>query len=257
MSVQAGWTAERVAEAGVRLAQASPAEVLAWALDAHAPAIALGTGLGAEGMVLLDQLARMGRLPRVFMLDTGRLHQETYDLLDRVRERYRVTIEIFAPAPADLEPMVRAHGPNPFYRSVELRRLCCHARKVLPLRRALAGLTAWITGLRRDGTTRAAVAKLEVDLPNGGLVKVNPLADWSADEVWRYIRAHKVPYNTLHDRGFPSIGCAPCTRAVAPGEDPRAGRWWWERPEHRECGIHLAPAPRSTARASAPAVGVG
>jgi phosphoadenosine phosphosulfate reductase len=224
-----------------------PEEVLAWALDAHAPAIALGTGLGAEGMVVLDHLARMGRVPRVFMLDTGRLPQETHELLDRVRDRYRLTIEVYTPLPADLEPMLQAHGPNQFYRSVELRRLCCRVRKVLPLRRALTGLSAWITGLRRDGPTRDQVAKVEVDLQNGGLLKINPLADWSTEDVWRYIRAHDVPYNTLHDQGFPSIGCAPCTRAVAPGEDTRAGRWWWERPEHRECGIHAPGEPTAQA----------
>lgn len=134
--------------------------------------------------------------------------------------------------------MVREHGPNQFYEGVELRKLCCWVRKVLPLRRALVGMDAWITGLRRDGFTRAGVEKIELDGPNGGLVKINPLADWSARDVWAYIRSHDVPYNALHDEGYTSIGCAPCTRAVAPGEDARAGRWWWERPEHRECGLH-------------------
>jgi thioredoxin-dependent adenylylsulfate APS reductase len=231
----------QVAEVTARLAQSSVAEVLAWALDTFSPAIAFGTGLGAEGMVILDHLARGGRMPRVFVLDTGRLPQETHELMDRVRERYGVTIEVHTPAPEDVEPMVREHGPNLFYRSVELRQLCCRVRKVLPLRRALVGLDAWITGLRRDGQTRSGVAKVELDAQNGGLVKINPLADWSTRDVWGYIRSHDVPYNALHDRGFTSIGCAPCTRAVAPGEEARAGRWWWERPEQRECGLHTAP----------------
>jgi thioredoxin-dependent adenylylsulfate APS reductase len=233
------WTATQVAAVLTQLDGRSAADVLTWAVDALSPSVALATGLGVEGLVVLDHLMELGRVPRVFTLDTGRLPPETYELMDRVRERYGVAIEVFAPSPADLEPMVRAHGPNLFYRSVQLRQLCCRVRKVLPLRRALAGLDGWITGLRRDqGPTRAGVAKVELDPENGGLLKVNPLADWSSDDVWAYVRSHDVPHNVLHDRGYPSIGCAPCTRAVAAGEDERAGRWWWERPEHRECGIH-------------------
>jgi phosphoadenosine phosphosulfate reductase len=226
-----------------RLARSSATDVLVWALDELGPAVALGTGLGVEGTVVLDHLARLGRVPRVFTLDTGRLPPETYELMERLREQYGIAIEVYTPDAADVEPMVQAHGPNLFYRSAELRRLCCRMRKVLPLRRALTGLEGWITGLRREqGPTRADIAKIEWDAENGGLLKVNPLADWSWEDVWSYARRYAVPYNALHDRGYPSIGCAPCTRAVAPGEDLRAGRWWWERPEQRECGIHGTPA---------------
>jgi phosphoadenosine phosphosulfate reductase len=236
------WTAAAVSEVAGSLAGGSAADILTWALDTLSPAVAFGTGLGAEGMVVLDQLARLDRMPRVFMLDTGRLPQETYELLDRVRERYSVTIEVYTPDPAELEPVVRRHGVNLFYRSPDLRQLCCRVRKVLPLRRALAGLDGWITGLRREqGPTRAATAVVELDTENGGLLKINPLARWTWSEVWEYLRRHGVPYNALHDRGYPSIGCAPCTRAVAAGEDVRAGRWWWERSEDRECGIHSRP----------------
>jgi thioredoxin-dependent adenylylsulfate APS reductase len=213
-------------------------EMLAWALSRFHPALALASSFGAEDMVLLDMLSRIGPRVRVFTLDTGRLPQETYDLMEIARARYG-PIEVYAPEASEVEAMVGAHGPNLFYRSVELRKLCCAVRKVQPLRRALAGLDAWIAGLRREqGPTRAAVAKVEMDSANGGLVKVNPLADWTWEDVWRYIREHDVPYNALHDRGYPSIGCAPCTRAVQPGEDPRAGRWWWEQVTAKECGLH-------------------
>lgn len=203
----------------------------------HAPAL-LGTAFGAEGMVLIDLIARH-RLPiRIFTLDTGRLPEETYALMDRVRERYGLPIDVYAPDTRLVQALVREHGANPFYDSVELRKRCCDVRKSEPLQRALVAKGAWITGLRRgQSVTRDAIALMEFD-PVHRVLKVNPLADWSEDEIWEYLRGHGVPYNPLHDRGYPSIGCAPCTRAVAPGEDVRAGRWWWEHPEHRECGIH-------------------
>lgn len=180
---------------------------------------------------------------RIFTLDTGRLHAETYSLIDTVRDRYGCAIEVYVPEPAPVEAMVRAHGVNLFYESVELRKQCCGVRKVAPLGRALTGLEAWITGLRREqAVTRTRIAKIEIDVDHGGIVKLNPLADWTAEDVWRYIRAHRVPYNALHDRGYPSIGCAPCTRAVPPGEDERSGRWWWEGPETKECGLHVPRA---------------
>jgi thioredoxin-dependent adenylylsulfate APS reductase len=234
------WTEERTAEVSRLLRNRPAADILTWALDELSPAIALGTGLGVEGVVILDHLSHLGRLPRVFMLDTGRLPQETHELLDRVRDRYRVEIEIYTPHPQDLEPMVREHGANLFYQGIALRQLCCRVRKVLPLGRALAGLDGWITGLRREkeGPTRTDVEPVQLDTENGGLLKINPLAGWSSSDVWDYVRRHNVPYNALHDHGYPSIGCAPCTRAVAPGEHERAGRWWWERAEDRECGIH-------------------
>jgi phosphoadenosine phosphosulfate reductase len=219
----------------------SAQELLAWALREFHPRIALAASFGAEDVVLIDMLVQLDPRARVFTLDTGRLPAETYSLMEAIRERYGLAVEVFFPQAEAVEAMVREHGVNLFYASIEKRKLCCGVRKVDPLGRALGGLEAWITGLRREqAVTRAQVGKLEVDAEHGGLLKLNPLADWTWDQVWAYIRAHHVPYNALHDRGYPSIGCAPCTRAVAPDEDPRAGRWWWERPETKECGLHVA-----------------
>jgi len=223
-----------------RLEGASPEEVLAWAAGEFHPRIALASSFGAEDMVLIDMLSRVHPRPRIFTLDTGRLPQETYDLIEHARARYG-DIEIYAPEAARVEEMVTQHGPNLFYRSVELRKLCCHVRKIEPLHRALDGLDAWITGLRREqAPTRTAIHRVELDIANGARVKINPLANWTWNDVWTYLGAHNVPYNALHDRGYPSIGCAPCTRAVGPNEDPRAGRWWWEETAHKECGLHPA-----------------
>jgi len=203
----------------------------------HAPAV-LATGFGAEGMVLIDLIARHALPIPIFSLDTGRLPEETYALIDRTRERYGLPIDVYAPDAELLQNFVRQHGVNPFHASVELRKACCAVRKTEPLARALAGKGAWITGLRREqSVTRQTVAVEEFDADHA-LPKFNPLAQWHDDDVWAYIRIHDVPYNALHDRGYPSIGCAPCTRAVLPGEDTRGGRWWWEAPEHKECGLH-------------------
>ena len=205
----------------------------------HAPA-AFASSFGAEDMVLLDLIERLDLDVDVFTLDTGRLHEETLDLIARCRQHYRRPIRIMVPDAAELESFVGRFGVNAFYRDIGLRRQCCEIRKMRPLRRALAGKGIWITGLRRDqSVTRAAVAVLEADEANG-LMKLNPLADWHNDDVWSYLKRFDVPVNALHERGFPSIGCAPCTRAVRPGEDPRAGRWWWEQAETRECGLHTA-----------------
>jgi phosphoadenosine phosphosulfate reductase len=219
-------------------------QVLAWALEAFQPRIALASSFGAEDVVLIDMLTRINRDARrdarVFTLDTGRLPGETYAVMEAIRDRYGVTIEVLFPGTDAIEAMVRERGVNLFYRSVEDRKRCCHVRKVEPLRRALAGLDAWITGLRRDqAVTRTEARKVELDRDQGGIVKVNPLADWTWEQVWAYIRAHDVPYNRLHEQGYPSIGCAPCTRAVGPAEDLRAGRWWWEQDfAAKECGLH-------------------
>ncbi|MFM2129421.1 MAG: Thioredoxin-dependent 5-adenylylsulfate reductase [Pseudomonadota bacterium] len=201
------------------------------------PAV-LALSLGAEDMVLLDLAAR-DRLPiGAFLLDTGRLPGETLDLLKRVRARYRVAIDVFQPDEESLVAFYREHSDDRIFQSVAARKACCHARKVVPLGRALAGKGAWITGLRRSqSATRTATPEKAWDGEHG-LYKFNPLAAWSADDVWAYIRNRDVPYNPLHDRGYASIGCAPCTRAISPGEDERAGRWWWEVPESRECGLH-------------------
>lgn len=206
----------------------------------HAPAV-LASSLGAEDMVLTDLIARQALPITVFTLDTGRLPEETYALIDRVRERYDIPIEVQYPDVRALEDYVRTNGVNAFYHSVELRRRCCAIRKTAPLARALAGRGAWITGQRRaQSITRSDIAIEEFDAEHG-LPKFNPLAEWSEDEVWSYVSSHDVPVNPLHARGYPSIGCAPCTRAIEPGEDIRAGRWWWEDPEQRECGLHRHP----------------
>jgi phosphoadenosine phosphosulfate reductase len=191
--------------------------------------------------VLIDLMYRLrGSDFRVFTLDTGRLNQETYDCMDAMRERYGIEIEVFFPNASSVEQMVRQNGLNLFYRSVEARKLCCDIRKVEPLNRALKNLDAWMTGLRREqAPTRTDLRKVEVDRGHNGMAKINPLIDWTFDQIWEYIRENNLPYNNLHDQGYPSIGCAPCTRAIKPGEDIRAGRWWWENPETKECGLHV------------------
>ena len=209
----------------------------------------LVTSLQPEGIVILHLLTKLVHRPRVLTIDTGRLPAETYDLIDRVRDRFGVAIDVILPAAADVEPMVRERGANLFYRSTEDRLRCCQVRKVLPLTRALEGAGGWITGLRRDqAATRSRTPKIARDLANGCIWKVAPLADWSSDRVWDYVREHDLPYNALHDEGYESIGCAPCTRAVTPGEDERSGRWWWEAPDSgRECGLHVVGTDPETA----------
>jgi len=215
--------------------------VLRQALDALGPdRVALSASFGPEDIVILDLLAQITPTPRVFTLDTGRLPEETHALIERVRERFAIEVEVFAPDAADVEALVHEHGTNLFYRSVDDRLRCCDVRKVRPLRRALGSVDGWITGVRRDQTpTRARTPKSGLDLEHGLIWKIAPLADWTEDQVWDHIRTRDLPYNALHDHGYPSIGCAPCTRAVAPGEDPRAGRWWWETEGARECGLHV------------------
>jgi len=199
--------------------------------------------LGAEAMVLTDII--WTSLPEidVFSIDTGRLYEETYELLERLQHRYRRTIRVVYPDAAQLERLVARQGVNGFYASLEARLECCRVRKVEPFRRAIAGFPAWITGVRREQTAgRAAGSTVEWD-GEYGLYKVSPLLEWSEEQVWQYIRWRGLPYNPLHDRQFPSIGCAPCTRAIQPGESRRAGRWWWENGESRECGLHPHARP--------------
>lgn len=202
------------------------------------PAV-FASSLAAEDMVLTDLILK-AKLPiSIFSLETGRLNQETLDVLAKVKAHYGYDIELFYPQQDAVDRYVAQHGLNAFYESVDLRRECCRIRKVEPLGRALAGKQAWVTGQRRaQSSTRAELAVQELDTANG-LTKFNPLADWREEDVWHYIRSNDVPYNALHDHGFPSIGCAPCTRAVQPGEDLRAGRWWWENPDSKECGLHM------------------
>jgi len=206
----------------------------------HAPAV-LASSFGAQDMVLLDLLAQHAPTIGVFTIDTGRLPEETLTLMDRARSRYPMVIDVYVPDASRVEAFVRGNGVNAFYKSVELRETCCGIRKTEPLARALAGKGAWITGLRRaQSVTRGDLSLREFDAVHG-LPKFNPLIDWSEEDVWTYIRARQVPYNALHDHGYRSIGCAPCTRPVEAGEDIRAGRWWWESPEHKECGLHRRP----------------
>lgn len=203
--------------------------------------LVFATSLGAEDQVLLHLVSQFAPATRIITLDTGRLPQETYDLLDKNRDFFGLNIRVVQPDGQAVREMVEAKGANLFYRSIENRKECCRIRKVEPLRKELSGYAAWITGLRRDQSpTRTTVQTIEFD-EGFGLVKANPLLDWTRDQVWDYIRAHGLPYNALHDRGYPSIGCLPCTRAVEPGEDERAGRWWWEKPEQKECGLHISP----------------
>ncbi|MFP5344182.1 MAG: phosphoadenylyl-sulfate reductase [Gammaproteobacteria bacterium] len=204
----------------------------------HAPA-ALASSLGAEDMVLADVICKHAPAIEIFTLDTGRLPEEAYRLIQLIRSRYGRALTIYFPRAEAVQQYVAQHGPNAFYESVELRKACCHMRKVEPLQRALQGKKAWITGLRRQqSAARKDLALSEWDEEHG-LRKFNPLADWTRDEVWRYIRHFDVPYNVLHDKGYASIGCAPCTRAITAGEDERAGRWWWEQESAKECGLHV------------------
>jgi len=222
-----------------QLEKMSAEEILRWADKEFGTGVALASSFGAEDMVLLDMAMKINPRFRVFTLDTGRLPEETYQLIDEVRQRYPVVIEYYFPDKEAVEKMLKEHGPNLFYRDISLRRLCCNIRKVEPLNRALKDLPAWVCGLRQEqAVTRKNIKKLEIDSAHNNIYKINPLADWSEPEVWDYIRRNNVPYNKLHDRNYPSIGCAPCTRAIKPGEDIRAGRWWWENPENKECGLH-------------------
>jgi len=221
-----------------RLKGASPHEIIGFFAEEFKGRIAFATSLGAEDQVITEMIAGIDPGMKIFTLDTGRLFQETYDLLDITRKKYGIRIEVCFPDAVDVEEMVNSRGINLFYDSMENRKLCCFIRKTEPLSRALQGMDIWICGLRRDqSVTRQQVRAVEWD----GIqkkIKVNPLANWNLEQVWDYIHTHKIPYNTLHDKGYPSIGCLPCTRAVQAGEDIRAGRWWWESPENRECGLH-------------------
>ncbi|MFA6921109.1 MAG: phosphoadenylyl-sulfate reductase [Gallionella sp.] len=202
--------------------------------------VTFANSLGAEDMVLTDLIARFAPDIEMFSLDTGRLPQETYDLMQEVKKRYSAPLKVYFPESGAVEAYVAKNGVNGFYDSVENRKACCFIRKVEPLKRALTGKCAWITGMRRDqAVTRGSLELSSFDAEQG-LQKFNPLLDWSNAEVWEYIKLHDVPYNKLHDRFYPSIGCAPCTRNVTPGEDIRSGRWWWENPENKECGLHIA-----------------
>ncbi|MBC3831309.1 phosphoadenylyl-sulfate reductase [Undibacterium amnicola] len=202
------------------------------------PAV-FASSLAAEDMVLTDLILRHKLNIDIFSLETGRLHKETLSMLDRIKETYEYEVTLYKPETEAVDNYVKQHGLNAFYDSVEMRKECCRIRKVEPLNRALSGKKAWITGQRRaQSATRNELAVQEDDVAHA-MQKFNPLTDWSEEDVWHYIRSNNVPYNPLHDKGYPSIGCEPCTRAIQPGEDVRAGRWWWENPESKECGLHV------------------
>jgi len=225
-------------------ARVAPAvEQLTALVREYAP-VGFACSFSAEDIVLLDLVHRHALPVRVFTLDTGRLPEETHRLIDAVRERYALPIRVMYPDADRLESFVAAQGTNAFYRSAEARQQCCRLRKIEPLTRALSGCRAWFTGLRREqSVTREELEALHWD-ESYRLMKCNPLAAWTEANVWDYVRREALPYNALYDRGYRSIGCAPCTRAVQPGEDARAGRWWWEAPEHKECGLHVGPDGR-------------
>lgn len=217
----------------------NPAEVLEYFLKVFPGKAALSSSLSYEDQALTDMMVRIRRDARIFTLDTGRQFPETYELIDRTNMQYGISIEVFFPDFRKVQEMVREHGINLFYDSVELRHKCCEIRKIEPLKRALQGVDVWISGLRRSqSVTRAGMQMVEYDTADD-VLKLNPLILWSDEQVKQYVKENGVPYNRLHEKGFPSIGCQPCTRAVAPGDDIRSGRWWWEDPDHRECGLHV------------------
>jgi phosphoadenosine phosphosulfate reductase len=217
----------------------SPQQLLKNAINLLGNDLLMASSLGAEDQVLTHMMSQLTPNPRIFVLDTGRLHQETYDVLQETMTRYKLKHEVYFPKTSDIESMVREKGPNSFYQSIENRKQCCYIRKVEPLNRALGTCKAWITGLRKEqSSTRDQLKMVSWDDAHK-IIKINPLVNWTEKDVWDYIKTHKVPYNKLHDANFPSIGCAPCTRAIKEGEDTRAGRWWWEDPGTKECGLHI------------------
>lgn len=212
-------------------------EVVAYFLDNYKE-VALSSSLAAEDQALSDVILKHDKSARIFTLDTGRLHPETYDVMDATNLKYNIKIDVYFPNEQNVQELYKTQGVNGHYESIEKRKHCCFIRKIEPLQRALKGLDIWFTGLRASqSVTRTEMPLVEYDA-NFDVIKVNPLISWNEDDVWNYIKENRVPYNKLHDQGFPSIGCAPCTRAVKDGEDIRAGRWWWENPEHKECGLH-------------------
>lgn len=230
---------DRIAQWNDQFEKASAADVLAYFADEFGERLCFSSSMGVEDQVLTDMLVKIKRGTRIFTLDTGRLFPETLNLISHTCSHYGIRIEVFFPDYRQVQEMVREKGINLFFESVENRKACCNIRKMEPLKRALSGMQAWITGIRKEQTLNRFTTRLVEWDETNGLVKINPLYRWSEKKVWEYIRTHQVPYNELHNKGFPSIGCQPCTRAVAPGEDSRAGRWWWEDQGHKECGLHV------------------
>jgi phosphoadenosine phosphosulfate reductase len=231
-------TEERIEMLNAALQNTNAHKALELVIKEFGDKIVFASSLGAEDQVITEMIAAIDKSVKIFTLDTGRLFPETYETLERTTSRYGIPIEVFFPNAGHIEGMVRSRGINLFYETVENRKLCCHIRKIEPLTRAFTGKEAWICGLRREqSVTRQDMNIVEWDETNK-LVKINPLIDWTEAQVWDYIKEKNIPYNKLHDQGFPSIGCQPCTRAIVAGEDVRAGRWWWESPQNKECGLH-------------------
>ncbi len=229
---------ELVNELNEKYSKLNSFECLTHCLDLFNSKIVFASSLGVEDQVITYMISKIDASASIITLDTGRMFPETYDLLHRTKSRYSLDIKSYFPDNLEVENMVNNLGINLFYESIENRKLCCSVRKIQPLKRALQGAEAWITGLRRDqSVTRATMNMVEWDESNS-ILKINPLWNWTETEVWEFVKQHDIPYNILHDRGFPSIGCQPCTRAISAGEDLRAGRWWWELPENKECGLH-------------------
>ncbi len=216
----------------------NPNELLTFFISRFNGRIALASSMGAEDQILTHLICEIDKSTPIFTLDTGRIFPETYDLIDRTNKRYGIKIKVYFPESSQVENMVNSKGINLFFESIENRKLCCHIRKIKPLKRAFSQLDVWICGLRKEqSVTRTELEMVEWD-ENNGLIKINPLIHWTEEHMWDFIKQNKIPYNRLHDMGFPSIGCQPCTRAIEKGEDIRAGRWWWENPETKECGLH-------------------
>ena len=229
---------KQIESLNIKYSQSTPEELLTGFLSEFKGKIALSSSLGLEDQVLTHMVCKIDKSTKIFTLDTGRLFAETYDLIHRTNHKYGIMLSVYFPEAEKVEEMVNTKGINLFFESVENRKLCCNIRKIQPLKRAFAGLDVWICGLRRDqSVTRQEVQRIEWDEANG-LIKLNPLIDWTEEQVRDYVKTNGIPYNPLHDKGFPSIGCLPCTRAIFEGEDIRAGRWWWENPDTKECGLH-------------------
>ncbi len=231
---------EHVRHLNDRFAKRSPESILSWCIDELHPKVALATSFQSQGMVLIDMLMKINKEARICTVDTGRLNQETYNIIDEVRIKYGTDIEVIFPDYNEVEKMVSEKGINLFYKGMENRLLCCRIRKTNPINRYLESLDGWITAIRGEqSVSRANTQKFEIDTIHHNMLKINPLVEWTEEMIWDYIKSNNLPYNKLYDRGYRSIGCEPCTRAVKKGEDARGGRWWWESDSIKECGIHF------------------
>ncbi|MDD2449652.1 MAG: phosphoadenylyl-sulfate reductase [Sulfurimonas sp.] len=229
---------DKVLELNREFKNSDTKEILEFFLKAYKGKIAFSSSFGAEDQVLTEMILKIDADAEIFTLDTARLPYETYDVMDKTNLKYKTKIKVYFPKSSDVENLYKYQGINGFYKSIENRKECCYVRKIAPLKRALEGVEVWITGLRaQQSISRQEMELFEWDEANG-VIKLNPLLLWSQEDVWTYIRSKNIPYNALHDKSYPSIGCAPCTRAVEENADIRSGRWWWESPEHKECGLH-------------------